>query len=285
MYKRILLLASFLLLIGAGCASDAPPATLPAGPSIPEPEQEVVKRPRSVPPLTQAFEFCKTQGYNISMAYNAVIEKPVISCLFSDNSQCEAVAFYENRCSPNKGAAILADNADSSLSELRQCSVFDPPVCGTDGNNYTNRCAAIQQNVEVKHDGLCTPEEQGNPILSGSDDSGSDVFALDEKKSTSPEQINTDTGEAAVWLGILFDIVKSQKPSSPRALVDKCSIQANTFYYFEEGGINGFSTLYNESGSIQCFPSNRINEPSSFCQRFNPADRGHHCRRIWTDSR
>ena len=42
------------------------------------------------------------------------------------------------------------------------CAPVGSPVCGSDGGTYANACKAACADVEVKHDGPCTPKKCAN---------------------------------------------------------------------------------------------------------------------------
>ena len=274
-----------LLLVGAGCSSDSNQA-LQTPPPVAQPAPELVKKPITAQPTVQAYKFCEEQGNNIAMHYDEPAQKPVISCVFSNNTKCEIVQYFNGACGPNKTGQISPDTQDNSLTALRYCDKKSPPVCGADGHNYSNHCVAAQQNVKILHEGLCTESEQAAPVVPGKNPTPS---SLDTSELSSEQieagvkpQVEINTGEQAAWLSILFDIIEAQKAKSPRSSVEKCSLNNDTYYYYQESCKDCFSVLYTEAGSVSCFPNNDITDS---CSDFDTNNRKTYCKQIWRDRR
>jgi len=187
-------------------------------------------------------------------------------------------------CGPSAGGKIVADTYDPNLTALRYCDKNSPHVCGTNGQNYTNRCVATQQGAMVLHEGLCNESEQVEPFLVGNSSAPlpSDSLTSGQKDAGVTPQKQQDTGETATWLTILFDVVKAQKAKSPRSIVDRCVNGGEVYYYYQEDSSSGFAILYGSDGNITCFPNNDI---TSSCGWFDSKNRSSTCKRIWRDNR
>ncbi len=270
--KKIIILSLALILVGAGC-SDTPEE--PTKVVVQPIKKEIVKKPESSPPIEKAYQFCKSQGYNIVMHYDTIAKKNVISCVFSNNTQCEAVHYLKGMCGPDAGARIATGPIDNNLTALRYCDRTSPPVCGADGHNYSNHCVAAQQNVKILHEGLCTESEQANPLTTQSPTAA--IPNTSNNGSVVPQN-EQQTKEPAPWLSTLFDLIQSQQPLNPRTFVERCNYAGETYYHYVEGCKNCFSILYNYDSTIACFPNNDINISC-------PGNFKGNCTRIWRDNR
>jgi hypothetical protein len=271
--KNIFLaLFAVLLLVGAGCGSTEP---IVEETTKPELTQTLVKKPADLPPVEKAYEFCEDQGYNVVVAFDEQSEQHRISCIFEDNTQCDVVSYFESTCGPGKsGKLSLGVASGDSLTNLRYCDTTSPAVCGSDGKNYTNRCAASQLGVQILHEGLCSEAEKANRLVPESPQSAA---ASSHQTSQSTKQSSSGTPS---WLPTVYGIVQAQSPKSPRPIVERCVYTEGTFYHYYDGG---FSTLYNTDGSVGCFPKNDITED---CPTFfSISNRKSNCAQIWRDNR
>lgn len=278
-----------VLLLGAGCSNtqvlDKQNANL-------EPTQpQLVKQPLTVLPIAKAYQFCESQGNHVAMRYDYQTQRPIISCVFSNNTQCEVLNYLYGDCGPDKKGQLTPDKLNQELTDLRYCDKTSPVVCGNDGNNYTNYCIADQQHIPILHEGLCTDEEQSetlmpaNPttITSNSTNQGQSELSKNQAEAGVSPQIEINTGEYAVWLSTLFDVIETTEPKNPRSLVEKCNLGNNgTFYYYKESCEDCFSILYENDGDVSCFPNNDI---TNACGAFKRTSRSTYCKQIWKDKR
>jgi len=270
--KKILFGAVAFVFIGAGCFSgnSSDIATVP---------DEIFKKPESIAnPLTEAYAFCEKSGNKIVVQYDAASSDSKVFCVFNNNSQCDAIAFMNSACSKGNGAKIYTEQTLSENQLIRSCGTTDPAVCGVDGKNYTNTCIAALQNIPVLHSGVCTTQEtsfqqhQISEIKSGALDPSS-------QNNTTKTQVDNQTGESANWLQMIIGLSTSQPPRSPRSKISKCTVDKQTYYYFEQGNPEHFSVLYDDNGVTHCFPGNDLTEVCPKNLVINS------CKQIWRDAR
>lgn len=274
--SKILFSLFALIFIGAGCVSNNEPDLV----KVPD---EIFKKPDNIAnPLTEAYKFCEKAGNRIVVQYDAATNDSKVFCVFSNNSQCDALAFKDGACSKSNGAKVFSDQGLSHAQLMRSCGVNDPAVCGVDGKNYTNSCIAALQNIPILHTGVCTKSETS--LTSRSTGSKQNTSSQNNNKTQQSQnnqsaQIDTNTGDSANWLNMVISLTSSQPAKAPRSKISKCLIEKDTFYYFEQGGTENFSVLYDEDGETHCFPGNDVTQvcPENFS--------GNTCKQIWRDAR
>ncbi len=270
--KKILFSFIALIFIGAGCVSnDNQVSDLP---------DEIFRKPASIAnPLTDAYVFCEKSGNKIVVQYDAASDDSKVFCVFSNNSQCDALAFAQGACSKGNGAKVFTGNGLSDTQLMRSCGVTDPAVCGIDGKNYTNSCIAALQNIPVLHEGVCSKTESSLQAKQFSNQNQVSSGQQNNNSQSGSSQIDTNTGDSANWLNMVISLTSSQPTKSPRSKISKCGINNDYYYYFEQGGSEKFAVLYNEDGETYCFPGNDVTEacPENFS--------GNSCKQIWRDAR
>jgi hypothetical protein len=265
--------------LGAGCSQ-----TNQEQLAFENPKPALVKKPNNQPQTEKAYLFCKNNGHNVAAKFNNTKNELELFCIFSNNTECDLIAFYENKCGPNSGSQMTQQSPQKILEDLRYCDDSAPAVCGADGNNYANKCVAATQNIKVKHEGLCAPNEQANPLTPKKTQITQSASTNNGSSSSQEKQVEQKTGEPAPWLAMLFNIVETYGPTSPKTFVERCIFDKTTVnYYYSEGCQTCFSVLYNEEGDILCFPNNDIT--NSCPAYFKKGSSRIGCREIWRDPR
>ncbi len=273
--KKYFLIVSSLLIFGMGCTS------APAPVELADPEQVVQKQPDKSDPMELVYQFCEQNGNNIVVQFDEQSKTSRPFCVFSNNTQCGAVEYMNGECGPKNGAKIFVNTGNDVAALLRNCSMEDPVVCGADGRNYTNRCVAELQHIVPKHTGVCTAEEQAETFAS------TDPAAVAAKKAQSGSSNQTVEASAEIisndWLPILYQITLTNGKATPRATLEQCDVDGTTTYLYQKGGKNPFTVLYDESGTVECFPKNDMTED---CPEFITENTAAtYCKEIWRDPR
>ena len=232
-----------LLLAGAGCSSGTAKDTEQTQP--PTSTKPIVRKQPVTDPTETALDFCESQGYNIIFTFDEVTKTNDMFCAFTANTGCEALDYYRGACLPSTSVAIGVGL--EGLENIRTCDRTELPVCGEDGNTYINQCIANLQQIRIIHTGACTGEDKKTEgfiptTLPGSTDETPIV------KKTAYTQ------ESTLWLNTLANLLIQKKGSK----IEKCTFGGDVLYYQEEGCPTCFSTLYNATGSIICFPDNDL---------------------------
>lgn len=273
-YTFFFSLAAATILLGAGCK--------PA-------EQIAYQEIQYAPPTTvvgaadprteQVYSYCEKNGNRLLVQFDQKTQKPQTYCVFSNNTQCDAFAFFDGTCGPQEGARLYT-NTSADMSELlRGCSETDPVVCGANGQNYTNRCAALIQKITIAHDGSCTKKEQEAAMpttdAAAEQQVASEVVINEEDKTTPTTDLPTKAPEAT-WIPLLQQIVRSTAKTTPATTIDSCVIDGEYYYLLSAP----LAVLYNADGEVSCFPKNDMTGECP--ENFAPQTQ---CTRLWTDKR
>ena len=279
--KKYFLLLSSVLILGIGCATQAP--TIPV--KDPEPV-DVQKQPAIIDPLEAVYKFCENNGNNIVLQFDEPTKVSRAFCVFSNNTQCDAIEYMKGNCGPQNGAKIFANTGNDVTALLRTCTSEDLVVCGSDGRNYANRCVAELQHIVVKHENICTKEEQTETILTEETNTvtikNTPAFSGDTPTTSGPASPSTVVSEQGDWLTLLYQMILTRGKQTPRAFVEECKADGEIMYYYQDGCADCFSVLYDKEGQIACFPNNDITEN---CPKFIKEKRGSVCKQIWKDAR
>lgn len=277
--KKYLLLFSCLFIFGFGCNQEMPVEPLA------DPEPPVVqKQPRQADPLDAVYKYCEDNGNTVVLQFDAQSKQSRALCVFSNNTQCNALQYMQGSCGPNNGAKVFTNTGNDIEALIRTCTTADPVVCGSDGRNYTNRCVAELQRIRITHDGVCTAEEQAEtfvpsdplPVATITEPSAAQG-ASGSPSPTTPSQ--TAVNEPPQWLAILYQMILTRDKAKPPATVEQCSIDNETFYLYTDA----FSVLYTEQGSVYCFPKN---DATGICpEQIKPQHKAAFCKEIWRDKR
>ncbi|MBP9760986.1 MAG: hypothetical protein KBD15_01960 [Candidatus Magasanikbacteria bacterium] len=261
-------------------------------------------------PDQQAYILCTQTGNDIRIRFDSSRNKRVIECVFDNGSTCLASDLLAETC--EKGIPIESYPALSlSGNHLdptvpRFCDSVAAPVCGTNGNTYTNRCIAESLRVSVQAEGSCpniepdsnvlgipngnavTVVNNGQPISSGGGGAqptsiSNDVFTGGQQAPVLPNTPQQPANPNALpsWLNASLSLLDTD-PTNSQAFVERCTIAGTQYYLQVERCPRCFSMLYTSAGSIQCYPHNDI---TSSCPRgFSYGSRGAQCTVIWKNS-
>ncbi len=82
----------------------------------------------------------------------------------ASDGACPEVCRLDAECDPDQ--LCLKENCQNLLGECvdkpQACPLIYTPVCGCDGQTYSNPCFALQAGTNVAHDGPCIPECQSD---------------------------------------------------------------------------------------------------------------------------
>src|SRR3990167_4655474 len=108
--KKYLLLLSSVLILGIGCTTQAP--TTPV--SDPEPV-DVQKQPAMADPLEAIYKFCEDNGNHIVLQFDEPTKVSRAFCVFSNNTQCDAIEYMKGNCGPKMVRKFLQIHEMTSL--------------------------------------------------------------------------------------------------------------------------------------------------------------------------
>lgn len=295
-----------LLLIGAGCGA-ANSGTQTGGTGT----TDVKKKPTTVSLEEQAYDACVDAGYKIGVQTDES-GASISYCVFGGGTACPLLLFGDGTCTATSGAGAFDGSVGEALQQVRSCDETSPSVCGVNKKTYVNACIAELQQVDIAHEGDCTPEEIASLVpslppqtvtannkkpgktssssgstTSGKTPTGSSSDTEKTANTTQPlppsEQLPNTPGTHAEWLSMLIDLTLAEPVHTPRAFIEYCAYGKNTVYYFEQGGTPTFSALYNTAGTVVCFPHNDVNK--SCPTYFNKDSRSGSCTQAWKDGR
>ena len=110
-----------------------------------------------------------------------------------DNAQCAAKDF----CLKNTGACY-AQGVCSPIPEM--CTMIYSPVCGCDGQTYSNSCVAQSRGVSVDHSGAC--QSQQSETCDGLDNNGNGQVDEGLTRSCSTAcGTGTESCQTGHWIG------------------------------------------------------------------------------------
>lgn len=262
--KKIIFLATFLILIGAGCASpnqQKPAAPSPATTSTPT----VIKKP-ATENKNPVYDFCEKNQNEIIIRFDQGTQSSKAYCRFLDTSECAAEEYFAGNCAPGKGNKIfIVDTSAVNASET--CAQNYEPVCGEDKITYTNECVARMQGIKITKTGVCPPP----PLL---------FPPVNPGAINLPDGAPAQVAEEPDWLDIVKNFILSQPAESPRAHLDRCYYSGSVVYLKASGCAGCYDSLYDRDGKIICYPNHDF---SDSCPSFSTATAN--CARVWTDSR
>lgn len=259
----------FLPLFLAGCGEKEP---TPQPPSTEDPEEMVLEGTTD----QQAYLACVRAGHEIKIVHDAAKNGRVIYCMFEDGSRCPARQFLNEECEPGEdfsGTEALAfdQSIDGLADGPRNCPTDVIPVCGEDGRSYANSCFAQLNHVAVAAQGACKGIEDLSPTKS-------DSYIVRKTPAKSNTQPSADTTEkptqasvpsgavtsvestrGAQWLDLPISLL-DQSDRIEYATMEECTLGRETVFVHTEGKTQDFAVLYDEGGSVICYPKNDIDD-------------------------
>lgn len=255
MKKYFFLLALSLLTLGAGCSTtQKPPASTSKSAASTSAE------------LQAAYLNCIEKNHTVEIRFNSEKNKNEVYCVFSEGKECEVREYQQGSCDENTSAPEIRieDGGGEPLPIplTRRCEAKAKPVCGVDGQTYTNTCTAELNNVKVKHEGLCTAEElvQDEVVQKENTKPNTKTVSNTTKTQTNTQATETapvqknDTAVAPSGWSNFVEALAQKKASSPTMTFSSCKINNKTFYLQKEECPNCFRVLFTETGSVACYP-------------------------------
>lgn len=181
---------------------------------------------------------CEAASNGINIRHTGECRPTTHEC--TDNNQCSSDFFCRKMIGYCEGLGLCFEKPDT-------CPRLWAPVCGCDGNTYSNRCNAALNGVSIQYNGACRPER-----CIDSYDCSSDSFC--KKKPGNCER-----------LGVCFD-----KPSvCPNIWRPVCGCDGNTYSNRCMAAMNGASIDY--EGECRTVPTpcndNTGCTADQFCQK------------------
>ena len=254
--KKMTIILPTIILLGAGCL---PFGTTTTPTSTSTVRTLVQRQPiKTVDPLDHAYNRCTDQGYRLLLRFDTKTHTTKGYCQFSDDTECEAVAFANGVCAQDRGAEVFAP---SKPTNIRQCEPLEAPVCGTDGNTYVNVCIASLQQVPVLHNGACAVPPPKKPTIATNEIGSNSVSS----QQTILNEQTIQNNNIPSWIQTIKSL--SEKSGSIyKTIVESCQFGDQTVYYQYESCPTCFDTLYNGDGDVICFPKHDLGNrcPSYF---------------------
>jgi putative hemolysin len=267
------LCAGLLLLVGAGCSTKKTPPpsnNTPAPVSLDSAEQQ------------QAYLFCTQKGYSIKIRFVESLNRNVAYCVLEQGKECESTVYMKGKCpDDNQNTEINTAMFEPVLADefpLRLCEPKADPVCGVDGNTYTNGCVAQFLEIKIAHVGNCSPGNAPLNDATPNDTSVKDISRIEETKislsqmDVRPPAVGTssETNEQKPdneWTEIPTSLLQS---TGSNVTVRRCGGGSSLTFLAEETSRDHFTTLYTKQGQVLCYPDNDIqNECPSFVKQTN----------------
>lgn len=286
--------AALLVLVGAGCQKNTVDPKI-AATSAATREQ-------------QAYVFCTNKGYKAQIRFDSEVNRNRLYCTFDTGKECDALNFMDGKCSHKTAEGQSDINASLTPPGDRfNCAPVANPVCTTENKTYTNRCIAETQGKKVKHEGVCSENEEPfdlqapskqNPIKKLPSDTaesgtyevrdaswpashdyigggrGTSVNTGNTAAKSEPEHTKTSKNASSdEWIQNLTALLENSSSESP-ITVAECPLGADTYYYQKEDCSNCFKVLYTSNGEVACYPG--MND--SACPNWKESN----CKVIWT---
>ncbi len=261
---------TLFLLLGAGCSNSKDTSTQTT---------EAITREQ------QAYVYCTSKGYVPKIRFDSELNRNHLFCSFENGRECDAIAFLQKQCDPEKVAQEADINVSLSPPESRfLCEPIAKPVCATDSKTYTNRCIAESQGKEVRYEGVCN--EQDEPFIleappepqKTTKSSSSSRSSTTQRNTPPPPTTNTtqpstsQTSGTPEWVNNLTGLLESS--ASPYGItLSECRSSNALYYYQKEDCTNCFNILYSSTGETLCYPDMNDNE----CPVWNKTS----CKVIW----
>lgn len=258
--KKILHISLFVFLaifLGAGCKGKSTNTnTATTTPEIPVVDTTLQQ---------DAYLFCTKKGYTVQIRFIPGENKNIAYCVFDEKHECESVSFMNGKCSDENTATSTEEDILSMFEPgfsdkfpLRLCEPIADPVCGKDNKTYTNPCIARFLDINIAHRGICDRPEivEENEIIQDSAPTIVDTPIVDVAKSTAASLIKkTQTNKN--WIEIPSSLLKSS--TDKNSTLQKCEENNTTTFLVKTGcPANCFSTLYDVSGEVLCYPGHDI---------------------------
>lgn len=293
-----LMTIGFLLfpLILTGCGSKDAPVEL-----APQITEETVLQGTTD---QQAYLACTQAGNEIRIVHDSQKNRRVIYCVFPDNSRCDARVFMQDGCEEGRDfSRELVLDFDESTDGLadgpRFCETSVHPVCGIDGRSYSNECFARLNGVAISNDGACQDvqfiesavvnsyivkreKDEGQPNstdpATGVVGKPVDAPAENQSPQIAPSQARPQHAPLPDWADIPISLI-AQSDRVISATLEECNLTGTKVYVQTEGSNQGFAVMYNENGSVICYPTNDVDNACP--GNFNYERRASICSVVW----
>lgn len=276
MKKYFFLLVLSLLTLGAGCSSAKKTST-----------SNTKSAANTSAELQAAYLNCIEKNHTVEIRFNSEKNRNEVYCVFSEGKECEVREYQQGSCDENTSTPeIRIDDEGNTAVPIpltRKCEAKAKPVCGIDGQTYTNTCTAEINGVKVKHEGLCTEEEQPKEEIvqkeepkktpPPSQNTSSKTTPSAVKENSEPTKTNSGTIAPPGWANFV-EALSQKKASSPTMTFSSCKINNKNFYLQKEECPNCFRVLFAETGSVACYPGY---DSATNCPNLKESE----CKLIW----